>query len=92
MDGKRRAYVKARDCEERRSSTGGQIHADQRRKGVTLELFHDARLVYSDDARTDLELRGDLTVLRRGGEQRQYLALARSEPRKSRVDTQYRRT
>ena len=92
MDGKRRAYVKARDCEERRSSTGGQIHADQRRKGVTLELFHDARLVYSDDARTDLELPGDLAVLRRGGEQRQYLALAGGEPRKPRVDTQYRRT
>jgi len=92
VDGKRRAYVKARDCEERRSSTGGQIHADQRRKGVTLELFHDARLVYSDDARTDLELPGDLAVLRRGGEQRQYLALAGGEPRKPRVDTQYRRT
>jgi len=59
---------------------------------VTRELFHDARFVYFDGARTDLELRGDLTVLRRGGEQRQYLALARSEPRKSRVDTQYRRT
>ena len=92
MDGKRRAYVKARDCEERRSSTGGQIHADQRRKGVTLELFHDARLVYFDDARTDLELPCDLAVLRRGGEQRQYLALAGGEPRKPRVDTQYRRT
>ena len=87
-----RTLTSRKNCERRRSSTGGKMCGDQLRKGVTLELFHDARLVYSDDARTDLELPGDLAVLRRGGEQRQYLALAGGEPRKPRVDTQYRRT
>ena len=73
-------------------SAGRATHPDQLGERMALQLFHDACLVDFDGTRADRELRSNLAVLMPGGEQRQYLALARSEPRKSRVDTQYRRT
>src|SRR5437879_13478835 len=72
-------------CERVRGSAGREIHANQLRERVALELFHNARLVDLDGPRADAELSGDLTILVPRGDQHENLALAAGQALDTRV-------